>query len=95
MSEKDKSTPFDDFFKKHEDCDRPACKDTVSALQSAMNRLKTNESTKNMKLSTDSGSEKELNVECPPTSRLLGTSSWNLLHAMVCLSYIIDRKSVV
>ncbi len=80
MAPNDKgSSPLDIFLKKQSDCDRPACDDTVSALSSALNRIKQKEAS-----AADSSSKKEKTVECPPTKDAIGRSSWNLLHSMVC-----------
>lgn len=84
MPSKDKPSPLDTFLKRHEDCDRPACDETVSALQSAMNRMKMKEASSNTSSSSSSASS-EVKIECPPNTRVLGTSSWNLLHSMVSL----------
>lgn len=70
-----KSSPFDVFLKKKDDCDRPACEDTVSALSSALNRL--NEKKKK------GGKGAMKNTTCPPTKDYIGKSSWTLLHSMV------------
>lgn len=72
------------MMKEMDDCDRPACEDTVSALTAAMARVKT-------KSSSATGSGKGIGHDdlsapaaaCPPTSGLLGKSSWNLVHSMV------------
>eukprot|EP00553_Chaetoceros_curvisetus_P015549 CAMPEP_0204647918 /NCGR_PEP_ID=MMETSP0718-20130828/6896_1 /ASSEMBLY_ACC=CAM_ASM_000674 /TAXON_ID=230516 /ORGANISM="Chaetoceros curvisetus" /LENGTH=169 /DNA_ID=CAMNT_0051670613 /DNA_START=51 /DNA_END=557 /DNA_ORIENTATION=+ len=78
MAPNDKgSSPLDIFLKKQSDCDRPACDDTVSALSSALNRIKQKE-----KSAADSSSKSEKTVECPPTKDAIGRSSWNLLHSM-------------
>ena len=84
MPNKDKPSPLDTFLKKHEDCDRPACDETVSALQSAMNRMKLKEASSNSTSSSVAMST-ETKLECPPNTRVLGTSSWNLLHSMVSI----------
>lgn len=76
MGKEGKSSPLDMFMKQQEDCDRPACEDTVNALNSALNRL-------NMKNSIDERKTVKGKVECPPSKSLLGDSSWNLLHSMV------------
>jgi FAD-linked sulfhydryl oxidase len=81
MPSKVKPSPLDAFLKKHEDCDRPACDETVSALQSAMNRMKLKEASSNG-ASSSSAMSTETKLECPPNTRVLGTSSWNLLHSM-------------
>ena len=54
-----------------DDCDRPACEDTVSALSAALNRVKE----KNQKHSQNK-------LECPPKKDFIGSSTWTLLHSM-------------
>lgn len=61
------------------DCDRPACADTVSALNAALNQTKNKLSNQNT--NTIDNDDTEI-VECPPTSSELGRGSWNLLHSM-------------
>mmetsp|Transcript_10878 Transcript_10878/g.16789 ORF Transcript_10878/g.16789 Transcript_10878/m.16789 type:complete len:175 (+) Transcript_10878:107-631(+) len=56
-----------------DDCDRPACDDTVSALSKAMASVQRKE--EESKNNTSS-------KECPPKSAELGKSSWTLLHTM-------------
>lgn len=58
--------------KQVEDCERPACDDTVTAMNAAMSRLKVGQA----------GAAPNAAVECPPNSPELGKSSWNLLHSM-------------
>lgn len=60
------------------DCDRPACADTVSALSAAMSHAKAKGTT----IGTGSQSRKQQEVECPPSSSELGRGSWKLLHSM-------------
>ena len=79
MGKESKPSPLDMFMKQQEDCDRPACEDTVNALNSALSRL-------NMKSADEKNSVKD-KVECPPSKSLLGDSSWNLLHSMVRESF--------
>ena len=51
-----------------DDCDRPACEDTKSALSAALSKIK---------------SSKQSSYEaCPPTREEIGTSTWSLLHSM-------------
>lgn len=76
MGKEGKPSPLDMFMKQQEDCDRPACEDTVNALNSALSRL-------NMKSGGDEKKSVKAKVECPPSKSLLGDSSWNLLHSMV------------
>lgn len=54
-----------------DDCDRPACDDTVKALNAALARV-------NSKKEQD-----ETTSQCPPNSAQLGRSTWDLLHSMV------------
>jgi hypothetical protein len=64
------------FIKKQvDDCERPACHDTVAAINASLSRLQPKE-----------GKTQGTAVECPPDSPQLGKSSWNLLHTMVGLS---------
>ena len=71
-----KSSPFDVFLKKKDDCDRPACEETVSALSSALNRL-------NEKKKKGGAGAIKNTATCPPTKDYIGKSSWTLLHSMV------------
>ena len=68
--------------KEMDDCDRPACEDTVSALTAALGRVGKKHSSSRRKgaISNASASKK---LACPPNSGLLGKSSWNLVHSMV------------
>eukprot|EP00566_Odontella_aurita_P027812 CAMPEP_0113556380 /NCGR_PEP_ID=MMETSP0015_2-20120614/17226_1 /TAXON_ID=2838 /ORGANISM="Odontella" /LENGTH=170 /DNA_ID=CAMNT_0000457733 /DNA_START=194 /DNA_END=703 /DNA_ORIENTATION=- /assembly_acc=CAM_ASM_000160 len=70
-SRKTSSLPFQSLMKDIEDCDRPACEDTVSALSAAIGRVKNN-----------AGDKRDRRGACPPTSGELGTASWTLLHSM-------------
>ena len=67
------------------DCDRPACADTLSALNAAMKHSKQqntknspNEINSNLKL----GQSSPESMGCPPLSEELGRGSWKLLHSM-------------
>ncbi|KAL7541589.1 hypothetical protein ACHAXR_011657 [Thalassiosira sp. AJA248-18] len=74
-----------------DDCDRPACDDTKSALTAALQRVRSGgvggtngASTNNRK---QSKSVKDENVPksykaCPPTRDQIGVSTWSLLHSM-------------
>lgn len=76
----DKPSPLDMFLKKQEDCERPACEDTVSALSSAMNRIN---KIKNKGPGAGAGAATTTpKLACPPTKDAIGRSSWNLLHSM-------------
>lgn len=57
-----------------DDCDRPACEGTMSALSAALNQAKK----LNSSPTTTSSSPKQ----CPPTKTILGNGSWDLLHSM-------------
>jgi hypothetical protein len=65
-----------------DDCDRPACDDTVSALKSAMDRFQSRRSSPPVASSPTKSKQEDI-VECPPTSPELGRASWALLHSMV------------
>mmetsp|Transcript_13412 Transcript_13412/g.22838 ORF Transcript_13412/g.22838 Transcript_13412/m.22838 type:complete len:173 (-) Transcript_13412:1009-1527(-) len=58
------------FAKLMDDCDRPACSDTMEALSQAMKRMETKQSVPGP------------STECPPNSPELGRASWTLLHSM-------------
>eukprot|EP00978_Attheya_sp_CCMP212_P016411 scaffold42990_cov56-Attheya_sp.AAC.8 len=72
-----------------DDCERPACEDTISAMNSALGRIQ--EQSNKKKATKPSLAAKptpsllleDVGGECPPDTRTLGTSSWNLLHSMV------------
>uniref|UniRef100_A0A7S4W4J2 Sulfhydryl oxidase n=1 Tax=Ditylum brightwellii TaxID=49249 RepID=A0A7S4W4J2_9STRA len=64
---------------KVDDCDRPACDDTVSALTAAFSRIqKSSQST----TTTTSSSQNYKKKEGPINKDVLGKSTWNLLHSM-------------
>jgi mitochondrial FAD-linked sulfhydryl oxidase len=70
-----KSLPSKGFSKVKnilDDCDRPACEDTASALAAAM---KHSAKTANTAKTTTT-------IACPPTKGALGKSSWDLLHSI-------------
>lgn len=69
------------MMKEMDDCDRPACEDTVSALTAALGRVKTKQSS--AEGSAKGSGDPSPPIACPPTSGLLGKSSWNLVHSMV------------
>jgi len=74
MPSKKSNNPFDTFIKNVEDdCERPACEDTISALSEALNRIK--ETPSEVAGASDS-------LSCPPTKDAIGNSSWTLLHSM-------------
>ena len=74
------SSPLAPFLKSigNEDCDRPACDDTKSALTAALNRV-------NAAKKAPSGKESgPISYRaCPPTKDEIGVSTWTLLHSMV------------
>lgn len=75
-SDKSESDPLAPFLKSMgEDCDRPACDDTKSALSAALGRVS---AAKNKK-----SNDEQRYVGCPPTKDVIGVSTWNLLHSMV------------
>lgn len=63
-----------------DDCDRPACDDTVSALNAALSRVQEAETAKEKAVAAVTSSPSK--VECPPNSPELGRASWTLLHTM-------------
>ena len=74
-----------------DDCDRPACDDTKSALTAALQRVHHRSSKKDTfpegVPDTDTA-RSTVKVEdsyraCPPTRDELGVSTWSLLHSMV------------
>ncbi|KAL7486224.1 hypothetical protein ACHAW6_011817 [Cyclotella cf. meneghiniana] len=73
------SSPLAPFLKSigNEDCDRPACDDTKSALTAALNRV-------NAAKKAQSGKEGGPGSyrACPPTKDEIGVSTWTLLHSM-------------
>lgn len=71
LGERTPSLPFQSLMKDMDDCDRPACEDTVSALSAALGRVQ-----------KKGREQKERKDSCPPTSGELGTASWTLLHSM-------------
>jgi hypothetical protein len=76
-SDKSKNDPLAPFLKSMgEDCDRPACDDTKSALTAALGRVNAAKKKKG---------EKQPNgyTACPPRKDEIGVSTWILLHSMV------------
>ena len=83
-SDKSESDPLAPFLKSMgEDCDRPACDDTKSALTAALGRVN---AAKNKK-----SNDKQQYVGCPPSKDEIGVSTWNLLHSMVSFRMIVSR----
>jgi len=87
MPSQDKS-PLESLFQKADDCDRPACEETVSALSQAMSRIGSKTKTMNKKPATGNGGVSSSSASlvssspCPPTKDAIGKSSWTLLHSM-------------
>mmetsp|Transcript_26382 Transcript_26382/g.53578 ORF Transcript_26382/g.53578 Transcript_26382/m.53578 type:complete len:143 (-) Transcript_26382:824-1252(-) len=71
------------MMKEMDDCDRPACEDTVSALTAALRRVGKKGGPATSASSSSKGSASTRPAACPPTSGVLGKSSWNLVHSMV------------
>ena len=83
-----------------DDCDRPACDDTKSALSAALQRVGNNKNVDGA--SSSSTTKKQQHIEeneeknikknrytaCPPTRDEIGASTWSLLHSMVCIFFI-------
>ena len=77
-----------------DDCDRPACDDTKSALSAALQRVGKNvdgaSSSSSNILKKKQQHIEEKNIQrnrytaCPPTRDEIGSSTWSLLHSMVC-----------
>ena len=65
-----------------DDCDRPACDDTVSALSAALRRVSENKGVTENEASLETTLPREYSA-CPPNSAELGRSTWTLLHSMV------------
>ncbi len=79
-----------------DDCDRPACDDTKSALSAALKRVGKSASSdtggapsrNTVKQQSSSSSEKKDHLPntysaCPPTKGAIGSSTWTLVHSMV------------
>lgn len=79
-----------------DDCDRPACDDTKSALTAALQRVGQNKQhkkgdaaaassgdSKNKEEEKKDGASPDRYTACPPTRDEIGVSTWNLLHSMV------------
>ncbi|KAL9188597.1 hypothetical protein ACHAXT_006975 [Thalassiosira profunda] len=70
-----------------DDCDRPACDDTKSALTAALGRVGQSGATSIATLGKEPKSGKGGGVPegydaCPPTRDEIGVSTWSLLHSM-------------
>ena len=83
MTKQDKPSTLDMFMKIQEDCDRPACDDTKSALSSALNRLNKNKGKDVLPTASASKQESISPKECPPSKSVIGDSTWTLMHSMV------------
>lgn len=78
-----------------DDCDRPACDDTKSALSAALMRVGKSSDASSESESTAKHSEQNSSVKektghlphsynaCPPTKDVIGASTWTLVHSMV------------
>jgi len=85
-------SPLESLFQKVDDCERPACEETVSALSQALSRIsaektktagKTAASVKDgVSSSSSPSSSPTSSLSCPPTKDVIGKSSWTLLHSM-------------
>eukprot|EP00970_Alexandrium_tamarense_P002237 scaffold323_cov188-Alexandrium_tamarense.AAC.4 len=76
------SSPLSSFLR--DDCDRPACDDTKSALTAALERVgraKSNVAAVGGKTSAKEGTPDSYR-SCPPTRDEIGVSTWSLLHSM-------------
>ena len=79
-TDKGESDPLSSFLKSTgDDCDRPACDDTKSALTAALGRVNA------AKKAAEGKRETASYKGCPPTRDEIGASTWNLLHSMVSL----------
>mmetsp|Transcript_38972 Transcript_38972/g.93784 ORF Transcript_38972/g.93784 Transcript_38972/m.93784 type:complete len:201 (+) Transcript_38972:25-627(+) len=78
-----------------DDCDRPACDDTKSALSAALQRVQGVRSvggkgkeeedaqqSSTRETATPRGKTRDGRVACPPTRDEIGASTWSLLHSM-------------
>ena len=71
------------MMKEMDDCDRPACEDTVSALTAALGRVRKKGGPVTSASTSSKASASTKPAACPPTSGVLGKSSWDLVHSMV------------
>ena len=78
-SDRSKNNPLAPFLKSigNEDCDRPACDDTKSALTAALGRVNA------VKKKQGDSKKVDSNETCPPSRDEIGVSTWTLLHSMV------------
>mmetsp|Transcript_26686 Transcript_26686/g.31055 ORF Transcript_26686/g.31055 Transcript_26686/m.31055 type:complete len:182 (+) Transcript_26686:75-620(+) len=90
-------SPFDAFLKKgKDDCDRPACDDTISALNQALSRIgNKKEAVASVGSRSSSRSSENDGIlgykACPPSKENIGRSTWTLLHSMA--AWYPDRPS--
>mmetsp|Transcript_14066 Transcript_14066/g.27412 ORF Transcript_14066/g.27412 Transcript_14066/m.27412 type:complete len:196 (-) Transcript_14066:124-711(-) len=92
--DKTSSPPLPSFLKSvgGDDCDRPACDDTKSALTAALGRIsspssslsdRNNEAKRTVKSSKRGNSVVPEGYDsCPPSKDVIGSSTWSLLHSM-------------
>ena len=59
---------------KEDDCERPACSDTVSAMKKLMTEMENSERSSKKKT--------KKKIQCPPNSATIGKGTWTLLHSM-------------
>ena len=81
-----------------DDCDRPACDDTKSALSAALQHVgnkvdgasssSSSISKKKQTQHIEENEKKNRYTACPPTRDEIGSSTWSLLHSMVCIFFI-------
>jgi len=75
-------SPLESIFQKADDCDRPACEETVSALSQALSRIGNNTKTAGKTTASGKGEVSSSSMSCPPTKDAIGKSSWTLMHSM-------------
>jgi len=64
---------------KDDDCDRPACFETVTAISDALKRIKNKNKVNHLDPSISNSLK---TVTCPPSKDFIGKSTWTLLHSM-------------
>ena len=80
---------------KDDDCDRPACFETVTAISDALKRIKNKNKNKNKVNHLDPSISNSLKtVTCPPSKDFIGKSTWTLLHSMVTRYLLSYRPSI-
>merc|ERR1711971_799757 len=65
-----------------DDCERPACSDTVAAMRVMMKEMKAAEEGRISTKTKKSKPNKEKKIDCPPNSAMIGRGTWALLHSM-------------